>query len=320
MSTDPHKHTQPSTDHHAHHDHSHDHGHGHHHDHDHAHGPNVYQHSVVAAVMNEALALLGDGVPAQSIEEASLALGMPTGVLAALDTLSLEVVDLALHAALDAQAHAHHDHQHEHGHGHEHGHEHGHASHSDHAHHHDHDEHRAHAHTCAPGCTHDHGHGAHAHTSDDHPHHHEDHHEQSRAHTPQTLPAPMTESAIYVMEKMAHGFKRMGKAAARGFYDYDFDTPQLWSGLKTFERRGKGLEGHEIGDRLMYAATLSALGSQSAHHPQAEAVLGAKIPTTAQQAEDWINAVGADQFKARCTDFSQRFGARFSVTHTGSQR
>lgn len=320
MSTDPHKHTQPSTDHHAHHDHSHDHGHGHHHDHDHAHGPNVYQHSVVAAVMNEALALLGDGVPAQSIEEASLALGMPTGVLAALDTLSLEVVDLALHAALDAQAHAHHDHQHEHGHGHEHGHEHGHASHSDHAHHHDHDEHRAHAHTCAPGCTHDHGHGAHAHTSDDHPHHHEDHHEQSRAHTPQTLPAPMTESAIYVMEKMAHGFKRMGKAAARGFYDYDFDTPQLWSGLKTFERRGKALEAQEIGDRLMYAATLSALGSQSAHHPQADSVLGAKIPTTAQQAKDWINAIGADQFKARCTDFSQRFGARFSVTHTGSQR
>ncbi len=129
----------------------------------------------------------------------------------------------------------------------------------------------------------------------------------------------MTESAIYVMEKMAHGFKRMGKVAARGFYDYDFETPQLWSGLKTFERRGKALEARDVGDRLAYAAALSALGSQSALNAQPEAVLGSRIPFTPEQAKAWINAIGTDQFIARCADFTQRFGARFSVTTTGSQ-
>ena len=35
----------------------------------------------------------------------------------------------------------------------------------------------------------------------------------------------MTEEAIYVLEKMAHGFNRMGRQAGRGFYDYEEGEP-----------------------------------------------------------------------------------------------
>ena len=42
----------------------------------------------------------------------------------------------------------------------------------------------------------------------------------------------MPESAVYVLEKMSHGYKRLGRAWGAGFYDYPADGPKaLWSGL-----------------------------------------------------------------------------------------
>lgn len=128
----------------------------------------------------------------------------------------------------------------------------------------------------------------------------------------------MTESAVYVMEKMAHGFKRMGKAAERGFYDYDFDPPQLWSGLKTFERRGKALEVTDISERLLIAAALSALRMRGAPDLQVASILGARIPANATQAQAWVDSIGLRQFATRCEGLSQRFGSRFNAPAAGS--
>jgi len=269
------------------HGHSHDHAHGHPHAHAHAHSPSPYEHPVVAAVLNEALALLGDGAPALAVEEASLALGMPSGVLATLDAISLEVVDHALHEELHALSQAHSS-------GHQHGphcsHDHGH----NHAHHHAHDDGHAHQHA------HDPAHG------------HESAPAEAHAHNHQVPSRRMTESAVYVMEKMAHGFKRLGKDAQRGFYDYDYDTPQLWSGLKTFERRGKSIDATDLRDRLTFSAALAALHIDTPAPAHIHGLLGTELPCDQAAAQAWLATTGAQHLHTRSTELSERYGPRFA--------
>lgn len=160
------------------------------------------------AYFNEGLALLGEGVPAERIEQAALDAGYRAGPLALLDEQGLATTDALYHQSLGGNGcgcgHDHdHSHEHEHGHGHEHDHNHGHGH--DHAHHHDeahghahhheqaHDQghagdehshgphgHEAHGHTHTEGC----GCASHAHThADGHGHGHDDHeHGHSHAH------------------------------------------------------------------------------------------------------------------------------------------
>ncbi|MCX7230853.1 MAG: 3-hydroxyacyl-CoA dehydrogenase family protein [Burkholderiales bacterium] len=266
-------------------------------------------------MLNEALTLLGDGVGAAAIEAAARDAGLKAGPFAILDAMSLDVVDHALHAAMDGHGHAHaagHDHGHSHGHdhGHAHGHDHAHDHGLGHAHDaghdHDHAHGRAHGHAHAHG--HDHGHG------DDHGHAHD--HGDDHAHAPATEPAlpsrPLEKSAVYVVEKMAHGYKRAGRAAGGGFYDYTSQPPELWSGLKTFERRSRQLDAADIRDRLLYAACLGAL--DVATDTPADAVaqtFGEAVAMNASQARAQMQRIGADAFLARARDLATRFGARF---------
>jgi hypothetical protein len=237
----------------------------------------LYRHPAAAALLNEALTLLGDGVGAAAIEAAAHDAGLKAGPFAILDAMSLDVVDHALHAAMDGHGHAHAaGHDHGHSHGHDHGHAHGH----------DHDH----------GHAHDHGH---------------DH-----AHAPATAAAlpsrPLEKSAVYVVEKMAHGYKRAGRAAGGGFYDYTSEPPELWSGLKTFERRSRQLDPADIRDRLLYAACLGALDVATDTSEGALAqTLGEAVATNASQARAQMQRIGADAFLARARDLATRFGARF---------
>jgi 3-hydroxyacyl-CoA dehydrogenase/enoyl-CoA hydratase/3-hydroxybutyryl-CoA epimerase len=123
----------------------------------------------------------------------------------------------------------------------------------------------------------------------------------------------MPESAVYVLEKMAHGYKRMGRAAGAGFYDYGVQPASLWSGLKTFERRSRQLPPDVVRDRLLDAATLAALGLVQPHpaHPALAALLGAAVPLDAAQARARIGADGEETFADRCRALAARFGPRF---------
>jgi len=239
----------------------------------------LYQHPAAAALLNEALTLLGDGVGAATIEAAARNAGLKAGPFAILDAMSLDVVDHALHAAMDG-------HDHGHGHGHDHAHDHSQAH--DHGHAHDH-EHPA---------GHDHGH--------DHPHPH--------PHAPASSPPsrPLEKSAVYVVEKMAHGYKRAGRAAGGGFYDYTSQPPELWSGLKTFERRSRQLDAADIRDRLLYAAWLGALdASVQTHAAAVTETFGETVATNAPQVRAQMQRIGAEAFLARARDLAARFGARF---------
>jgi len=259
----------------------------------------LYSQPAAAAVLNEAMALLGDGIAAAAIESGALDAVMPSGVLAIIDAVSLEVIDHQLHEDLHAHAHPQtHDHGHDHGHAHDHDHAHGHG--------HGHDQEAAHHHA---------DHNKHDHPTAGHHDHSHDH-----AHAEPAEPAPsdkhdtsrLTESAVYVLEKMAHGYSRLGRAAGAGFYDYNETPPQLWSGLKTFERRNRGIPAADITDRLTHAAMLAALTiDDSADNAFIAASLGPKIAASSAQVLEMLPETDRHRFIDRCRELASRYGPRF---------
>ncbi len=129
------------------------------------------------------------------------------------------------------------------------------------------------------------------------------------------LPAP----AIYVLEKMSHGFKRSGGAGEPGFYEVaTAPDSALWSGLKVFERGGQPLSAAEIDDRLRFAVALTLLRALSSDdapldtdEDAAFGEAGALVST--RTIKDWINADdGPAAFAARAQDLAQRYGPRFA--------
>ncbi|TXL63775.1 hypothetical protein [Zeimonas arvi] len=245
---------------------------------------------------NEGLALLGEGVPASLIESSAIEAGMETGPLAMMDAMSLAEADRLLHGTQT-------DHGHEHGH--QHGHGHGH----DHSHAHDH----AHGHGEDHACEHDHAH-RHAHCPG-HGHAHDHVHDSA----PTVQPHGMTEEAIYVLEKMAHGFNRMGRQAGRGFYDYaEGEPPELWSGLKVFERRRVSIPAEDVRDRLLYRLALESMRCleegvvASAADANLSSILGVGFPEASGGAIAYADRVGASLFAARSLKLAERYGERFS--------
>ena len=283
--------------------------------------PSLFAHPAAEALLVEALALVGDGVPAADVESAALAAGLSHAPLAVLDAMSLEVVDHALHDELHALEHGH-AHAHAKGHGgdadlghsNDHGHRHDHGHQHDHDHPHDHDHSHAHAHDsgrsgeAGHGHAHDHGH-SHAHSHD--PGHSHDPAPPAKAaptHRHAVKSRRMPESAVYVVEKMAHGYKRGGTATGGGFYDASQDPPRLWSGLKSFERRGKGLPAADIADRLTHAAVLAVLAAPSVPQAPIATVFGPRVPADAAAATALATA---DGFLERSRALAARFGPRF---------
>jgi 3-hydroxyacyl-CoA dehydrogenase len=188
MNHDPHSHDSHNHDH-DHHAHDHAHGHDHHHDHDHHHAHPLTPVAEIPAeaLLVEALSLLGEGVTANRIEAAAHSIGLDQGVLMQMDTVGLELFDLALHAELDAL--------------------------------------KAVAQAAMPG-----------------------------ARKAKVVSVRFPEPAVYVIEKMAHGFRRTGRASGGGFYDYTAGAePQLWSGLKVFERGAREVDDASLAERLRAA-------------------------------------------------------------------
>jgi hypothetical protein len=248
----------------------------------------LYSQPAAAAVLNEAMAMLGDGIAAAAIESGARDAKMPSGVLAIIDAVSLEVIDHQLHESLHASAHPQ---------------AHEHSGHSAHQHKHDH----------AHESTHHHAHhDRHDHKSD-HPHDHShDHAHAKPAHSDKPVYSRLTESAVYVLEKMAHGYSRLGRVAGAGFYDYNETPPQLWSGLKTFERRNRGIPEADIADRLTHAAMLAALTiDDSADGELMAASFGPNIASSSAQVLEMLPEADRDRFIDRCRELAMRYGPRF---------
>lgn len=124
----------------------------------------------------------------------------------------------------------------------------------------------------------------------------------------------MTESAVYVVEKMSHGYKRLGHAAGAGFYDYSEASPQLWSGLKTFERRSRALPDDVVRDRLFHAAMNAAITTSASEGPgDVATILGGGLPADREAAQRWLAANDRATLAARAEALVARFGQRFAL-------
>ena len=309
-----------------------------------------YTSRVFGTYVNEGMALLGEGVSAATIENVGTQIGMPVGPLAVLDEVSLKLADDVLHqelADLERAATGQADHGHDHGHGHDHehanGHEHGHDQAHDHTHHHDHN------HTDA--CAHDHGddheHGAkhghqhdatHSHQHDahhEHDHSHEGHHHHTddHAHAKPAVSAAavkqhkhshkvkskrMAESAVYVLEKMAHGYRRMGRAHGAGFYEYPSEGEKhLWSGLSAFAKGGRSVPVADIRDRMLYAQAIETVRClqegvlSTTRDANIGSLFGWGFPAYTGGTAQFVNHIGVAAFVERARELAKQYGERF---------
>jgi 3-hydroxyacyl-CoA dehydrogenase / enoyl-CoA hydratase / 3-hydroxybutyryl-CoA epimerase len=263
-------------------------------------GRGFYTSRVFGTFVNEGMALLGEGVPAATIENCGEKLGMPVGPLAVLDEVSLKLADDVLHQELDALAHppkeAHDHERHDHGHGHGHGH----------------DEHAGHDHHAHD----DHGHDDHGHDHHDHDHDHAHDHKHEHKHSVKSKRMP--ESAVYVLEKMAHGFKRMGRAYGAGFYEYPEGEPKaLWDGLSVFQRGAKDIPLDDIKDRLLYVQAIETVRCMdegivsSTRDANIGSIFAWGFPGYTGGTAQFVNYVGVTAFVARADELAARYGERF---------
>ncbi len=238
-----------------------------------------YTSRVFATYVNEGMALLGDGVAAPLIENVGVQAGMPTGPLAVLDEVSLQLADDILHQELADLAAA---------------------------------KNAGNGHGGKPA-GHEHGH----HHHDGEAHHHGD---AEHFHEPAGASRRVPPSATYVLEKMVHGFRRLGRAHGAGFYDYPADGKKsLWEGLDGFRRGSILVMPEDVRDRLLYVQSIETLrclqeGVLDAHRDaNIGSIFGWGYPAWTGGTVQFVNHVGVRAFVARANELAQRYGERFAV-------
>lgn len=127
------------------------------------------------------------------------------------------------------------------------------------------------------------------------------------------------ETAVYVLEKMAHGYKRMGRAYGGGFYDYpEGGEKHLWEGLKTFVRSSKQVPLEDIRDRLLYIQALETMRCiqegvvESTRDANIGAIMGWGFPAYTGGTAQFVNHIGVQRFVARAQELASRYGERFT--------
>jgi len=117
---------------------------------------------------------------------------------------------------------------------------------------------------------------------------------------------------------MSHGFKRTGRASGGGFYHYeDGEPPELWSGLKTFERRTQKVSEQDARDRLLYIQALEAMrclqdhGSLDADSLNRDSIGQGDFPASAGGVIGFIRNTGVARFVERSRELASLYGVRF---------
>jgi 3-hydroxyacyl-CoA dehydrogenase / enoyl-CoA hydratase / 3-hydroxybutyryl-CoA epimerase len=129
----------------------------------------------------------------------------------------------------------------------------------------------------------------------------------------------MPESAVYVLEKMSHGYKRMGRAFGGGFYDYpEAADKQLWPGLKIFARGAKSVPLEDVKDRLLYAQAIETIRCleegvlESTRDANIGSIFGWGFPAYTGGTAQFVNHVGTKAFCERADELAQKYGERFT--------
>jgi 3-hydroxyacyl-CoA dehydrogenase/enoyl-CoA hydratase/3-hydroxybutyryl-CoA epimerase len=124
------------------------------------------------------------------------------------------------------------------------------------------------------------------------------------------------------VERMVKEFKRPGRAAGGGFYDYPAGQKKvLWSELKTrFEKADVAYSQQDIKDRLLYrqavetARCLQEGVLTSVHDGNIGSIFGIGFPAWTGGALQFIYGQGVDVFAKRCAELAALYGAGFVLT------
>jgi len=179
---------------------------------------------------------------------------------------------------------------------------------------------------------------SHAHGADPHAHEHESHAHGSESHArgpgsrAQGKSRRVPETAVYVLEKMAHGYRRMGRAYGGGFYEYPPDGEKsLWPGLQAFERAKRPVPMDDVRDRLLYVQSLETIRCleegivETARDANIGSIFGWGFPAWTGGTLRFVDHVGAGRFAERAQALAQAYGERFAppallVRHAESGR
>ncbi len=125
-----------------------------------------------------------------------------------------------------------------------------------------------------------------------------------------------------LVEKMVKEYKRSGRAAGGGFYDYPAGQKKvLWPQLKAlFEKAGADWDMETLKDRLLYrqavetARCLSEGVLTSVHDANIGSIFGIGFPAWTGGAMQFIYGTGVDAFIRRADELAARFGPGFALT------
>jgi 3-hydroxyacyl-CoA dehydrogenase/enoyl-CoA hydratase/3-hydroxybutyryl-CoA epimerase len=135
----------------------------------------------------------------------------------------------------------------------------------------------------------------------------------------------VTSAGENIVERMVNEFKRSGRAAGAGFYDYPSSGPKrLWSGLKQhFEKPltddPQSLQ-LRIKQRLLYrqaAETARCLQENvltSAHDANIGSIFGIGFPAWTGGALQFVFSEGVDNFVNNCRQLAQQHGQGFELS------
>ncbi|WP_051155321.1 3-hydroxyacyl-CoA dehydrogenase NAD-binding domain-containing protein [Noviherbaspirillum massiliense] len=123
-----------------------------------------------------------------------------------------------------------------------------------------------------------------------------------------------------LIERMVKEFKRAGRAAGGGFYDYpQGEKKRLWPGLKeVFEKPRVSYDFDKLRDRILYrqaVETLRCLAEgvlRSGHDANIGSIFGIGFPAWTGGAYRFIEAQGLQEFSKRAHALAEEFGPRFA--------
>ena len=129
-----------------------------------------------------------------------------------------------------------------------------------------------------------------------------------------------THPATLVIDLLVSEYKRLGKAAGGGFYDYPAGgQKQLWPELKSrFERPGQRISAQDVRDRLLFIQAIETVRCveeavlMSTADANVGSIFGIGFAAWSGGALQFINQYGLNDFIARARYLAEQYGERFT--------
>jgi 3-hydroxyacyl-CoA dehydrogenase/enoyl-CoA hydratase/3-hydroxybutyryl-CoA epimerase len=133
-------------------------------------------------------------------------------------------------------------------------------------------------------------------------------------------PLPPAHPGQEVIQRMVQEFKRPGRAAGGGFYDYPKDGKKsLWPELaKIFGKPGVAYEFEELKERILYRQAIETARCleegvlTTAHDGNIGSIFGIGFPAWTGGALQYIRYIGAARFVQRANELAKKYGERFA--------